>query len=224
MARTGKQASPKKKASRKKAAVKKAPVKKKASPRKKAPAKKASRPPTGPAKVTLNKAQLAYLLGLSERQVGRLQKEGMPVEVVQEGRHGWQVDGRAVIAWFVRRQVMKEIPAAGDDGEAVSYSAERLRLTKEQANEKEIANEIARGQLIRADHVRDYAMESAALLAANLDGMGSRLANELAGIEDAATCRSIVRTETNRIRSAFAASLDKLADSFIDRPASETDH
>lgn len=98
-----------------------------------------------------NKAELASILGRSERTLTTWQKQGLPIHVT--GTRGQEnlYDTEQVIDWLIRRELEKVV--IGDDGEAINYEAERARLTKAQANHEELKVEVLKGELIKSEVV-----------------------------------------------------------------------
>lgn len=98
-----------------------------------------------------NKAELASILGKSERTLTTWQKQGLPIHAA--GTRGQEnlYDTEQVIDWLIRREMEKIL--ISDDGEAIVYEVEKARLTKAQANHEELKVEVLKGELIGADVV-----------------------------------------------------------------------
>lgn len=90
----------------------------------------------------LNQAQVAYQQGVTERTIRNWEEsEGLPCD---RSSGAPEYDDAACLSWRIER----------DTGG--SYSAERTRLTKEQADKAEMENALNRGDLIeRAEVVRE---------------------------------------------------------------------
>lgn len=99
-----------------------------------------------------NKAELAQILGKSERTLTTWQKQGMPIHM--DGTRGQEnlYDTGDVIDWLVMREIEKLV-VTGEDGTSINYEAERARLTKAQANHEELKVEVLKGELIKSDVV-----------------------------------------------------------------------
>ena len=101
----------------------------------------------------VNKRELAELMGKSERTLSTWMKdEGLPVHA--DGGRGREThfDTVSVFAWYAQRAVLKEI-GEGSSGEAISYDAERARLTKAQADHEELKVRLLEGRVIPAETV-----------------------------------------------------------------------
>lgn len=219
----------KKKTAAKKTARKKAPVKKvakkKAAPKatgrvakKKVTKKTATEIQTEPFGQFVNKVEFARWNGVSARQVGNWENDGMPSIRVGRGRAGNKIDSALAQRWLEERRLAKNAPSEG------TYDRERLRLVTEQANEKAIKNALERGELIKSEHAQEFAMEAVARLAGNLSGLPGRLANELARTQSPAECRELIKREVDRTRQQFAADLEELGESCQDRRDSGEDN
>lgn len=90
----------------------------------------------------VNKAKLSDILGVSERSLTTWTSEGMPVEQIAVRGASNQYETSAVIRWMIERET-------GDD-----YSAQRTRLTKEQADKTELENRRLRGELVPTSAVQ----------------------------------------------------------------------
>lgn len=100
----------------------------------------------------VNKAELAEILGRSERTLTTWQKQGLPIH--SAGTRGQEnlYQTSEVIDWLIRRELERAI-GAGPDGEAISYEVERARLTKAQADHEELKVATLRGELLRSSDV-----------------------------------------------------------------------
>lgn len=101
----------------------------------------------GPCPGTISGPELADLLGVHERTIRDLAKDGFVVKV---GRSAYDRD--ASIRKYITH--LREV-AAGRGGEAgvVTLTAERARLAREQADAAAIKNASARGELVPAAQV-----------------------------------------------------------------------
>lgn len=90
----------------------------------------------------VNKAKLSDILGVSERSLTTWASEGMPVDEISVRGASNRYDTAAVIRWMIERET-------GND-----YSAQRTRLTKEQADKTALDNRRLRGELVATSAVQ----------------------------------------------------------------------
>ena len=98
--------------------------------------------------------EIAAIFGVSERTVARHVKDGAPVE--HRGTSKTDPSTYSTTAWhewFVQKRIAALTP--GDSGELFDYEAERARLTKFQADERELTVRTMQGELLPASLVRD---------------------------------------------------------------------
>lgn len=123
------------------------------------------------------------------------------------------------MAWKINLELSKQLPDADK-----SLDGERLRLVMEQADEKAIKNATDRGQLIWASHVRQLFTEAASMMRSSVRGLSGRLANELAGIDDPARCKSLVQSELDATLAGYARSLDQFGEPEASTEVGRTDN
>lgn len=96
----------------------------------------------------------------------------------------------------------------GTSGEREPIANARDQLEVERVRKLKLANDQAEGSLIPFADARVFAAEVGALVAGQLSALPSRLANELAGINDPGLVRDRIRFEVTRIRKTLS---DRLA-------------
>lgn len=103
----------------------------------------------------VNRAGLADVLGRSENTITNWLSEGMPrvSAGVVRGKSD-EYDTAEVIRWLVARESGSN--AIGEDGEVISFEAERARLTKEQADKVAMDNAVKRGDLMSVTEVAKH--------------------------------------------------------------------
>lgn len=103
---------------------------------------------------SVNKQQLAKILGRSVKILTEWQREGMPVEVLGKGGRGRssEYDTAKVIDWLIQRE-RKNLVTTGD-GEVYDFATEKSRLTYHQANKAELEEKVLRGELQHVDEIR----------------------------------------------------------------------
>lgn len=130
-----------------------------------------------------NKAELAGILGRSERTLTTWQKQGMPIHVTGSRGQENLYDTEQVIDWLIRREV-ERLVVPGEDG-PINYEAERARLTKAQANHEELKVKILEGEVIRADVVERVQGGMVSAFRARSLSIPTKAAPQLVGLEEA---------------------------------------
>jgi len=160
--------------------------------------------------------EYAELRGHTKPWVSQQIDAGMPVKRLKGRKVAYEIDTATAIQWEIDR--IREGSKPG---------SQRERLAKEQADKFELENARRRGELILSSQVAEVLSTLGADLAQRHDGLPGRLANELAGISDAAQIRERLLDELRIVRGAFADAVDKLADALgegadagPDKPAS----
>lgn len=124
----------------------------------------------------------------------------MPVQ--KSGRKGRpvEIDTAEGIAWLCEK--------SKGDSESKKMS-HRERLYREQADEKALANAERKKDLLPRASVRDALITVGGAVASELDGVPSRVASELAGINNAREVRERLLFELRRIRTRIARSISE---------------
>jgi hypothetical protein len=141
----------------------------------------------------------AEVLGLSVRHFGRLVREGV---LPRASKRRFSV--AAVVQAFVA------YVSAGREGSG-DLAEERRLLTIAQRRQIELSMQTRREQLVELDaagRVFDAAM---VIVGGQLDGLGGRMAAELAAVSDPAVIRARVFDECRRIRNVAADELEAFA-------------
>lgn len=148
---------------------------------------------------TMSRNEFAALCGVVGATVTNWMQAGMPHR--SGGRSGREVhiDPKLAIPWVVSNREAPE-------------GSQRDRLAKEQADKVALDNAQKRKEMIYAWQVSDGLNSMAAELAASLDALPGRVANELAGISDAGQIRVILLRECRAVRGSVARHLGQLAD------------
>lgn len=143
----------------------------------------------------VDRGSMARILGLSERQVTNLANDGV-LPQSSKGKYDLVAAVQAYVHYVARGKVHTQVVDA------------RTRLTEAQARNAEIEAERRAGQLLDREDVQTVLNEAMTIIATGMDGLGGRLANELAGDSDPASIRQKLLSETRRIRASAA---DKFA-------------
>lgn len=154
---------------------------------------------------TVAAEDLAELWELDRRTVYRYAAdEGMPR--LRRGEYPL----RACTQWFIRRlKTEAEMRATG--ASSSELDAERIRLTRAQADRAEQDNEVARGKLLDSELVAQTLAQVAVICATEIDAIAPRVAIPLSGMADPAAITLYLRDECAAVRSSIARSLDDLS-------------
>ena len=164
----------------------------------------------------ISRKELADLIGKSERWVSKLIEEGLPVAGGGGKGNPLQIDSQQAIEWLIAQALRSEI---GDDDEedgpgGGAKSEDRL-LKRARREKLQIEIDLARKRLAPVDGVVFFLNTIAAVYATQLDAVGSRLASDLAVIDDPAEIRAKLFDETRRIRAATADRLEQRAQELV---------
>ncbi len=158
---------------------------------------------------------LARLLGVSDSHVRRLARTGVLPRAGASERAKFDI--RVAVPAFLR------YVRSGGDGSADLAEA-RLRLTEAQRRDLELRTRQRQRQTVDLDEVGTTFDAAMVAIGSQLDGLGGRLAGELAALNDPAVIRKRLFDETRRIRNAAADRLETLASAEAGRePATGTD-
>lgn len=116
----------------------------------------------------VNKAELAEIVGKSERTLTTWQKNGMPI--AHDGARGEQnkYETSEVIEWMIEREINARIQGHGDnENDFYDYEIERSRLTHHQANKTALEEQKLAGELIDREFHESIISDMAATIRAN---------------------------------------------------------
>lgn len=139
-------------------------------------------------------SDLAFLLGITPRRIAQLVREGMP----KERRDTYKLT--ETVQWYT-------LQLKGGRADARNVEEQRRELLYEQTVKTRLENDTNRKRLIPAELVAGVHNRMAAELSASLDALASRLAGNLAGISDISEVKTLLFTETRRIRDGFATGI-----------------
>ena len=164
-----------------------------------------------------NKAQFAKLIGKSPRWVTKLiSDDAMPVE--SGGGKGKElvIDSEEAINWMIREAVAKELGLReGDETPAVgSKSEEELLLTRAKRIQEQVKAKDALDSTVDLEDLKPLLFEVANIYGQQSDALSSRLASELASINDPAIIKQKMLEESRRIRTVTADRLLAFCDGY----------
>lgn len=166
----------------------------------------------------ISKKELAELIGKSERWVTNLIADGLPTAGGGGKGTPLKIDSQAAIEWLMAREVRREIGGEDDEeGGAGSgtASAEDRALKRARREKLQIEIDVALGRLVPVSAVVFFHTTIAAVFATQLDALPSRLASEMAVMNDPALCRARIFEETRRVRAATADRLESRASDLV---------
>jgi len=157
----------------------------------------------------------AKLFDLTERRIQQLSKDGIIPK---------SIDGKYELVGVVRSYV-KYLQVRAQGRQDAAYTdptdirLERKRLIKAQADNAECEHQIKRGELVAFSVVENLLNEVAVLYGSSLDALPGRLAQELAGLSDAAVIKNRLFDECRQLRNLTADHLARLAEGQESDPA-----
>lgn len=143
----------------------------------------------------LDQASLAQFLGVTARRVQQLVKK----EILPAPRRR-QYDLHKAARAYIR--YLQETRHQGER----SYTEEKTRLTKEQADEKQLKNELLRGLLIPADQVREVWAGHIISAKTKLLGLPAKLGPEVVGMDNLPEIQAYLKSHITEILDDLAAS------------------
>jgi len=159
---------------------------------------------------TISRKELADLIGKSERWVSKLIDDGLPVAGGGGKGNPLQIDSQQAIDWMIAQALRSVVGDDDDEDGAGGGSKSEDRLLKRARREKlQIEIDAARHRLVPVDGVVFFLSTIAAVFATQLDAVASRLASDLAVIDDPAEIRARLFDEMRRIRAATADRLER---------------
>lgn len=142
----------------------------------------------------IRKSAIAYCTGINLTTVDARIDAGLFVPVDESGK------------WFdLTKCVQAELKARSARGQGKVVSIEAARLKRAQAERVELQNAVERGELVRRDAVEVEYADTVATIVAMLDGLGSRLASQVAELTDVLAITTLIDAELNEIKTTAAA-------------------
>jgi len=153
---------------------------------------------------TVGVNEVAQFCNISPRRVQQLVKEGLP----QVGRGKYLL--AAAAQWYIV-YLQKQLKEQGSGTSNKEVKDRRSRYLEIQAATAELDYRRKVGDLVDREQAGLVINEAMVIIASQMDGLGGRLAGELAGIMEPALIRQTLLNETRRIRAAAADRLSRLA-------------
>lgn len=167
--------------------------------------------------IMLSKKTLADMLGKSPRWISKLIEEGLPVAGGGGRGVSVEIDSEAAIHWLIQRELKNQYGDEDEDADGAGSASTEDRMLKRARREKlQLEIDQIRGRLVPLDAVETILTRYASIYATQLDAIASRLASDMATIDDPAQARHRILAETRRVRAATADRIvieaQKLAD------------
>ncbi|HGY0940900.1 TPA: terminase small subunit [Vibrio cholerae] len=155
----------------------------------------------------VNRNEFAELVGYSPKWVGTFIDEGMPHEGGGGRGKPMIIDTEAAIKWLIEREVKKQLgetEAEDNTPRAGTKDGEELLLTKAKRRKAEVEAKKAEESVIDLQDVGQFLYAIATLYGNELNGLGARLAPEVASENEPAKCKHVIDVECRRVRAATA--------------------
>ena len=126
----------------------------------------------------VNKRELSEIFGVTQQTLDKWQHAGMPHKKGVKGREN-EYDTAECIDWRMH-------------GQDIDYKKERARLTKAQADEQEMKNQIMNGELVAADDIIEKWSTIATNVKNRMLSVPSRAATLLQGVDGVKETKKII--------------------------------
>ncbi len=157
----------------------------------------------------VNGQELCELLGISRTRITQMVKEGMPKQA--RGKY----DLKACVQWYLDKRLT-------GGSKTADLNDARKKLYESQREKTDLETARIRRQLIPAEEVAHAIHELTSIYAAQLEGVGGRLAGELAGITEEGRILERLTDETRLIRGNVADLVQTFADTYDSSDDSKT--
>lgn len=160
--------------------------------------------------VIVNKKGLAELFGRSPRWVDTLLTEGLPI--VSGGGKGrtMEIDTEVALKWIIQYEINKRLGGDDDEDDEDGNTDEDRALKRTRRKKIELEIDQIKKTLLPFDVVESIVFSIANAFGRQLDSLPSRLAGDLAIIDEPPEIRQLIFNETRNVRRATAAELVQL--------------
>jgi len=152
--------------------------------------------------ILVSKKGLADLLGKSPKHISNLIDDGLPVEGGGGRGKAVEIDSESAINFLIRREIAKRLGDEEDDGSNQADADLELKRVRKEKIELEI--DIKKRGLLPFDAVESILFLIANVYATQLDSLASRVASDMAVLDDPAEIRQLLFKECRGIREATA--------------------
>ncbi|ELB2912185.1 terminase small subunit [Vibrio parahaemolyticus] len=168
----------------------------------------------------VNRNEFAEIVGYSPKWIGTFIDEGMPHEGGGGRGKPMVIDTAEAIKWLVERELKKQLGEVEEEQNtprAGTKDGEELLLTKAKRRKAEVEAKKAEESVIDLQDVAQFLFAIATLYGNELNGLGARLAPEVASENEPAKCKHIVDVETRRVRASTADRIRDFVDEYISK-------
>ncbi len=170
---------------------------------------------SGSTKIELNSSKMAYVLGVQPGQMSEWMRElDNPIPVAGKKGRAILFDPQVVVRWWHKRTMVTEISGRshqeGDTPKVIDFHAEKTRLTRAQADEKELKLQQIRRELVPVDMVAGMVGGGCQILSSALSSIPAELQRVAPHLS--ASDIDVVRKVLARTQNAIAEIVLKAAD------------
>ncbi|MFA0194467.1 terminase small subunit [Vibrio sp. 10N.222.55.E8] len=155
----------------------------------------------------VNRNEFAELVGYSPKWIGTFIDEGMPHEGGGGRGKPLIIDTESAIKWLIEREVKKQLGETESEDntpKAGTKDGEELLLTKAKRRKAEVEAKKAEESVIDLQDVGQFLYAISTLFGNECNGLGARLAPEVAPVDEPAKCKHIIDVECRRVRASTA--------------------
>lgn len=156
----------------------------------------------------VNRNEFADLVGKSAKWVGEWIKDGMPAEGGGGRGKPVMIDTVKAIDWLINREIKKQVGGEDEDDDrkprAGTKDGEELLTAIAKRRKAVVEADKAEESVIDLEDAGQFLYAISTLFGNELNGLGARLAPEVAPIDEPAMCKNRIDTECRRVRAATA--------------------
>lgn len=157
----------------------------------------------------VNRNAFADLVGKSAKWVGEWIKEGMPTEGGGGRGKPVMIDTVKALDWLINREVKKQVGDEDDDRvpREGTKDGEELLIAIAKRRKAVVEADKAEESVMDIEDVGQFLYVISTLYGNELNGLGARLASDVASIDSPALCKSKIDAECKRVRAATSEQL-----------------
>lgn len=135
----------------------------------------------GAKKITVTSSEMAYILGATPAQMsGWVRDLDNPIPVIEKTGRAYRMDPQSVVRWWFKKKLDETLTNRNqtdspETSKVVNFHLEKTRLTKAQADEKELKLQAARGELIPLQDVAGVISGACQILSSALSSIPAEL-------------------------------------------------
>ncbi|EOW7174538.1 TPA: hypothetical protein I7138_20300 [Vibrio vulnificus] len=156
----------------------------------------------------VNRNEFADLVGKSAKWVGKWIEDGMPTEGGGGRGKPIMIDTAKAIDWLVAREVQKQVGEGDDEDDRTpkpgTKDGEELLTAIAKRRKATVEADKAEESVLKLEDAGQFLYAISTLYGNELNGLGARLATEVAPVDEPAKCKHIIDVECRRVRAATA--------------------